>query len=76
MTEIRNAKQETKKVNEKLLKPSVHLSNISSQMNNAIKSEKVFTLIALYYRKKKTEIKGKPFPNRITLLLYKCISET
>ena len=37
-------------------------------MNNAIKSEKVFTLIALFYRKK-TEIKGKPLPNRITLLL-------
>ena len=43
--------------------------NRSSQMNNAIKSEKVFTLIALYYRKKKTEIKGKPLPNQITLLL-------
>ena len=50
-------------------------------MNNAIKSEKVFTLIALYYRKKttkkkkknkKTEIKGKPLPNRIILLLYIC----
>ena len=40
-------------------------------MNNAIKSEKVFTLIALFYRKK-TEIKGKPLPNRIILLLYIC----
>ena len=44
-------------------------------MNNAIKSEKVFTLIALYYRKKKTtEVKEKPLPNRITLLLQ-CISQ-
>ena len=37
-------------------------------MNNAIKSEKSFTLIALYYSKK-TEIKEKALSNRITLLL-------
>ena len=37
-------------------------------MNKAIKSEQDLTLIALYYRKRKTEMKGKPLPNRTILI--------
>ena len=44
------------------LKPSVHLSKIGHrEWITRFKSEKVFTLIALYYRKKKTEIKESRF---------------